>query len=314
MTNIDRFIESIAVSNTAKVVRHVLGNVDSDIEKYTSEEVEQFILALEPNSPKAITTICYVLGLYARWLQSKNNLDGHVLQNKIQDIDKQDLWRRAKPAARKKFISNSQYNQVLADIGLYEAYNPLHYQTLFKAVYEGIYCDDLSVLKNLRKSDINGNVVLLHEDNGNSYEIKISEQLASELSELAQTNIWERQNRYGLCRIGMRGIYYDSVFKIEDRKTAADRSYKFTFYAKLRKITKEYLEYPMLPFQLYISGIMHRIKVELATNGIPLEIAFSNNSRDRAAHTIISSELARSNYTAEVGNFREIVKGHLDSF
>lgn len=314
MSNIDCFIESIEVPNTAKVVRHVLDNTGSNIEKCTHDELEQFILTLEPNSPKAITTICYVLGLYARWLQGQNNLDGNTLHGIVQSIDKQSLWEKAKPTAKKKFISNRLYTQIVTDIGLYEDFNPLYYQSLFRAVYEGIYNDDLSVLKNLRASDIKGNTVLLHEDNGNSYEIEISEGLAFALKELAEKSVWERRNRYGLCRIGMRGLYYDSVFKIEDRKTAADGSYKFTFYAKLRKIVTEYLEYPMLPFQLYISGIMHRIKIELTANGIPVEIAFADNNRNRKAHSIVSRELARCNYTAEIGNFREIVKGHLDSF
>ena len=112
----------------------------------------------------------------------------------------------------------------------------------------------------------------------------------------------------------MRGAYNDSVFKIENRSTASNESFRFTYYAKLRKIAKEYLEYTLLPLQLYTSGIMHRIKVELDKNNIPLEDAFAQNSRNKMAHLIIQKELIRCNSGVEVGNFRELVKGHLDSF
>lgn len=314
MNNVQRFMESIQVPNTAKVVKFVLKDVDANIENYSLMELEQFILDLKPSSPKAIITICYVLGLYAKWLQEQSIVNSDSLYQMVQSLNKKSLWVKAKPNAKKKFISYEQYKRVVHDIGVYEDFNALYYEALFKCIYEGIYNDDLSVIKNLRSSDINDNIITLHEDNGHSYKIKVSEKLASELKQLASINIWERRNRYGICKVDMRGIYKDSVFKIEDRKTASNDSYKFTYYAKLRKIAKEYLEYSLLPLQLYTSGIMHRIKVELDKNDIPLEEAFAQNSRNRMAHLIISKELIRCNSSIEVGNFRELVKGHLESF
>lgn len=314
MNNVKRFMESIQVPNTAKVVKFVLKDVDANIENYSMMELEQFILELKPSSPKAIITICYVLGLYAKWLQEQGIVSNNNLYQMVQSLNKKSLWTKAKPNAKKKFISYEQYKRVIHDIGVYEDFNALYYEALFKCIYEGIYNDDLSVIKNLRSSDINDNIVTLHEDNGHSYKIKVSEKLASELKQLASISIWERRNRYGICKVDMRGVYKDSVFKIEDRKTASNDSYKFTYYAKLRKIAKEYLEYSLLPLQLYTSGIMHRIKVELDKNDIPLEEAFAQNSRNRIAHLIISKELIRCNSSIEVGNFRELVKGHLDSF
>lgn len=314
MNNVERFMESVQVANTAKVVKFVLKDVDANIENYNPMEMEQFILDLKPSSPKSIITICYVLGLYAKWLQEQGVITDDNLYQMIQSLDKKLLWKKAKPNAKKKFVSHEQYKRVIHDIGVYEDFNALYYEALFKCIYEGIYNDDLSVIKNLRGSDINNNIITLHEDNGHSYKIKVSEKLASELKQLASINVWERRNRYGVCKVDMRGVYSDSVFKIEDRKTASNSSYKFTYYAKLRKIAKEYLEYSLLPLQLYTSGIMHRIKIELEKNNIPLEEAFANNSRNRMAHLIISKELIRCNSSIEVGNFRELVKGHLDSF
>jgi len=312
---VERFIESIEVPNTLKVVKFVLRDVDINIENFSLMELEQFILDLKPSSPKTIITIIYVLGMYAKWLQEKGIVSDDNLYQMIQSLDKKLLWKKAKPNAKKKFISHEQYKRVIHDIAMYEEFNALYYELLFSCIYYGIYNDDLSVIKNLKKSDIDDNgIILLHEDNGHSYKIKVSERLAKDLKQLADINIWERRNRFGICKVDMRGAYNDSVFKIENRSTASNDSYRFTYYAKLRKIAKEYLEYSLLPLQLYTSGIMHRIKVELDKNEISLEEAFADNSRNRMAHLIISKELMRCNSNIEVGNFRELVKGHLDSF
>lgn len=314
MSNLERFIESVKVPNTAKVVKYVLKDTDINIENFSPMELEQFILDLKPNSPKTIITITYVLGLYAKWLQKEGIVENDNLYQMIQSIDKKLLWLKAKPFAKKKFLSYEQYQRVIHEIGVYEDFNSLYYEVLFKSIYEGIYSDDLSVIKNLKRSDIDGNIVTLHEDSGYSYRLKISEKLSSELKQLADIDVWERRNRFGVCQVDMRGIHKDSVFKIEDRKTASKTSFKFSYYARLRKIAKEYLEYGLLPLQLYVSGIMHRIKLELEKNNITLEEAFAENSRNKMAHLIIEKELVRCNSNIEIGNFREMVKGHLESF
>jgi hypothetical protein len=59
---------------------------------------------------------------------------------------------------------------------------------------------------------------------------------------------------------------------------------------------------------------MHRIKVELDKNEISLEEAFVDNGRNKIAHLIVQKELIRCNSSIEVGNFRELVKGHLELF
>ncbi len=315
MNNVERFIESIEVPNTLKVVKFVLRDVDVNIENFSLMELEQFILDLKPNSPKTIITITYVLGMYAKWLQEQGVVSNDNLYQMIQSLDKKLLWKKAKPNAKKKFISNEQYKRVVKDIATFEEYNALYYELLFACIYHGIYNDDLSVLKNLRKSDIQDDgIIILHEDNDHTYKLKVPEKLALDLKKLADINIWERRNRFGICKVDMRGVHSDSVFKIENRSTASEDSFRFTYYAKLRKIAKEYLEYTLLPLQLYTSGIMHRIKTELDKNNISLEEAFADNSRNKMAHLIISKELLRCNSSIEVGNFRELVKGHLDSF
>ena len=70
----------------------------------------------------------------------------------------------------------------------------------------------------------------------------------------------------------------------------------------------------LLPLQIYISGIMHRIGLKLNEQGIIIEDAFSEHNRDRRVGQIIADELLRCNCNMEVKNFRQMIKGHLDTF
>lgn len=313
--NMERFINSIESPNSQKVAKFALKNIDGDIENYSQMGIEQIILERKPSSPKEIITVCYILGSYSKWLKEQNIIDNDNLYQIVNSLDKKLLWKKCKPHAKKKFINNEEYQRVIKDIATYEEYNALYYELLFSCIWNGIYNDDLSVIKNLRSSNIGDDgMVVLEEDNGHIYRLRISEKLAFDLKKLASINSWQRPNRYGICNVDMRGVHPDSVFKIENRSTASNESFRFTYYAKLRKIAKEYLDHSLLPLQLYTSGVMHRIKTELEKNNISLEEAFAQNSRNKMAHLIIQKELVRCNSSVEVGNFRELVKGHLDLF
>lgn len=303
-----RFIETLETPNTIKVVNSLQVIGQYNYTNCTPDKLNEIILGMKPNSPRAITTICYVLGLYAKFLED----DG--LYQMIQDVDRKKLWAIAKPSASKKFISHSDFKDVYHAIGVYEELNSFYYQTLFKCLYEGIYNDDMSVIKNLRASDIDNNVVTLREDNGRSYSIEISKEFAMDLKELSSVNTWERKNRYGVFGMKIDGLHYDSCFKVESRKESSEYSYRFSYYRMLRKISKDYLEYNLLPLQLFISGMMYRIRLKLQEHDISLEEAFADQNRDRLVSKIISEELKRCNCNTEVRNFREMVKGHLDVF
>lgn len=307
--NMERYICSIESPNSQKVAKFVFKNIDEDIENCSPIKLEQIILNKKPSSQKEIITIIYILSSYAKWLNNDN------LYQVLQSIDKKLLWKKAKPNAKKKFINHEEYQRIIKDIATYEEHNALYYELLFSCIWNGIYNDDLSVIKNLRTSNINDDgIILLEEDNGHSYKFKVSERLAKDLKQLANINTWQRPNRFSICNVDMRGAYSDSVFKIENRSTASNDSFRFTFYAKLRKISSEYIGHSLLPLQLYTSGLMYRIKTELIKNNISLDEAFAQNSRNRSAHMIIEKELMRCNSSIEISNFRELVKGHLDLF
>lgn len=310
------YIDSVESQNTQKVIKHVFKRiVIDDIENCNIMQMEQSILDAKPNSPKDIITIIYILSSYFKWLQEKGIIKNDSAYQIIQSFDKKILWKKASPHAKKKFISNEQFERIIKDIATFEEYNALYFELLFSCIYNGIYNQDMSVLKNLRRNDIQEDgMITLREDNGHIYRIKISERLAKDLIQLSTIDEWIRPNRFSLCHVNMKGVYSDSVFKVENRSTSSEDSYKFSYYSKLRKISREYIGHSLLPLQLYASGIMHRIKVELEKNDISLEEAFTKNSRNKTAHMIVEKELIRSNSGIEISNFRELVKGHLNAF
>lgn len=281
---------------------------DYDYSDISPVELEHIILSMKPNSPKAITTLTYIMGLYAKHIGNDN------MAYMIRAIDRKALWIRAKPMASKKFISNDDFNRVCEGIIEHEEHNALYQKTLFSCIYNGIYSDDMSVLKNLRASGIYGNIVTLRDDNENEHQLEVPQELADDLKRLSEDNVWWRNNRYGAFKVGIKGLHEDSCFKVEDRSGTSEYQGRYSYYRVLRKISKEYVGYGLLPLQLYVSGIMHRINIELNKNGYTLEDAFSNNNKDRLINKIISDELIRTGYNIEVRNFREMVKGHIDVF
>ena len=306
--NFKKFIDTLESPNTVKVINSMKVIGDHDYTNCTHDDLEKVILSMSPNSPKSVIRMCWALGAYARYLQDDR------LYNMVQELDRNDIWAKAKPTAKKKFLSNTDFKQTCHIISTHEELNALYSETLFKCLYEGIYSDDMSVIKNLRGTDIKDNVITLREDNGNSYKMEISEELARALEELSESNTQDRKNRHGFFQIPVEGLYPDSCFKVEARKDTSAYAYRYTYYRVLRKIAKEYVGYNLLPLQIYVSGIMYRIGLKLQENNIGIEEAFSEHNHDRLVSKIISDELKRCNYNTDVNSFRQIVKGHLDVF
>ncbi len=303
--NYNDFIENLADSNVSKIAKSYRKIGEYDYTNCTSVDVEQIILSIKPKGLKSVITACYVLGLYAEFLDDEN------LKRIVSSLDKKKIWSIAKTFADKKFVSKKEFDRIYTDVG-FEEFNAFYQQTLFKAVYEGIYCEDMSVIKNLRASDINNNMVKLHRDDGvGTYDLKISESLATDLKELAEINYTEKRNRWGNFRIETVGKYADSVFKTENRNGTAE-NIKFTYYRILRKISKEYVGHELLPLNLYISGIMYRIKQELKKHDISLTEAFNDVRYDKTVNSIIEKELQKSNYNIILGNFRALVDGFVE--
>ena len=92
--NMERFIDSIESPNSQKVAKFALKDVDENLENCSLMELEQIILNKRPSSQKEIITIIYIFSSYAKWLNDDN------LYHMLQSLDKNLLWKKAKPSAK----------------------------------------------------------------------------------------------------------------------------------------------------------------------------------------------------------------------
>ena len=314
MSFIEEYIESIDNKNTAKVTKKYLKNAPDGFEDFSLSELSDYILSLKPTGEHDISNICSRIKAYTKWLDDNNIYSNNPLQQSIQKIDKKHLWKLAKQENEDKYLSYEKYQSIIRRIRVEEGYNPLYYEVLFRSIYEGIYNDDLSVLKNLRRSDIHDDVVVLHDDNGNVHQLRVSEDLAHQLAELSTVDFWYRPNGTGICEVEMVKAYPDSVFKSEKRRNSKPKAPRFSYYDRFRTICEKYIGYSISEKSLYISGIVHRLKWLLEKNNISLQESFSSNCRNQTVRNIIENELIRCNGIVQIDNLRQLIKGHIDIF
>lgn len=304
------FVSSISSTKSQSVYKLYSSLGDYNYTNCDVDFVEKVIIDANPKNIKNITNICGVLKKYAVFINDKN------LVNVIEKIDRHKLWKTIKQRGVKKFISYQQYQNICHDIDMWEEHNSLYYKTLFMAVYEGIYSNysqNTSVIRNLRSGDVEDGIVILRPDDEESYALKISKELSDNLIELSSINIWEQTGRCGTTQHKLSGDYLDTIFKTKKTKNATNREFEF-YYRRLNKIAKNYIEYPLTAYELFISGLMHRIVVKLKATGITVQEAFKMNNRNKEVKKIFSDELTRCHYTNTFGNFRELVEGYLDVF
>ena len=272
-----------------------------------TEQLENIFIQLGFNSFNSIINFRSVLKSYSIFINDK------PFFNLIRKLDIYHILEITQGKMKHTFLSQSEFQDVYNSIGVYDEdtfyYNSVYYQSLFWAVYAGIFNDGLSVLKNLRASDIDGNIIMLHDDNGEEWELDIPEQLALDFMTLVNDSTWYRRNRSGVCKIQTEGLFYDSVFKVDIRTPNSKYSYSSTYYTMLRKIAVEYLGYTLAPKNLFMSGIINRIKEqygksdELFVEGIKIS--------DPVLVDIFNQESKRCHYSVAFWNFRQTILGRI---
>ncbi len=301
----EEFILSIPSVKSQEVYKSYSSLGEFDYTNCDVGLVENAILNTNPKSTKSITTACNILKKYAEYLGNKN------LLRIVNSIDRKELWIKAKPDELQKFISHKQLEWICHDISLREELNALYYETLFMAIYEGIYSKDMSVLKNLRAKDIEDNKVTLNPDVRESYTLNISKELANNLRKLSKVTTWDQTARSGDIHLSLVGDFEDTCFKTVQRTNKNEPAF---YYRRIRKIASVYVEYPLRPYELFVSGLVYRISEELKANGITLQEAFSTHYRSPKVRNVFVNELSRCHYSNTVSNFREMIMNYLDVF
>lgn len=271
------------------------------------EQLENIFVQLGFNSFNSIISFRYVLKSYSIFINDK------PLFNLIRKIDIYRILEKIQGNMKHTFLSQSEFQDVYSTIGTYDEdtfyYNAVYYRSLFWAVYAGIFNEGLSVLKNLRASDIDGQSITLRDDNGEEWELDIPEQLVSDFITLVNDSVWYRKNRSGLCKIHTEGMFYDSVFKVDIRTPNSKYSYCSTYYTMLRRIAVEYLGYTLAPKNLFMSGLINRIKEQYGKSDEEFRLGIKNS--EPMLVELYRAEAKRCHYTVDFWNFRQTIMGRI---
>lgn len=311
--NYQKYMDVIANERTRKNSKFYFDaldkyNIDVSSDNISSlEQLENIFVQLGFNSFNSIIGFRSLLKSYSIFINDK------PLFNLIRKIDIYRILEKIQGNMKHTYLSQSEFQDVYNSIGAYDEdtfyYNSVYYKSLFWAVYIGIFNDGLSVLKNLRASDVDGNIITLRDDDGKEWKLDVPEQLVLDFITLVNDSVWYRKNRSGLCKIHTEGIFYDSIFKVDIRSPNSKYSYSSTYYTMLRKIAVEYLGYTLAPKNLFMSGIINRIKEqygkadELFVEGI--------KTSDSILVDIYNQEAQRCHYEVGFWNFRQTILGRI---
>lgn len=280
---------------------------DYDYSECTTDDLKQLIKYSNPKAITVVTRIILVMRKYANFLN-----DTHFIET-VNKLERKEVWNEIKSDMTKKFISNEDIEDIFKCINLdNELNNEIYYRTLIRCIYEGIYSKDLSVIKNLKSTDVNGQIVTVREDSGHTYELEISEQLTDDIKELGYIDYWIQRNARVEYKIKTIGEDKHSCFKINRRGDGV--TYYDYYYKRMHFIFKKYYGQIVSPYVIYISGMIHRIKLALEKNGFTLRESFMEQNRDILTREIIEHEMKRSNCNISLTELKERIRGCIDNF
>lgn len=284
-----------------------------------AQDLAQIVIDSKPSSLQDVSSATLAIKEYIRWLGEQNKTIPRSL-NQIEFLNKQMIYNASieKNGVEKKYISKSDLDSAIDKIYNSEV-NYEYCVALVMAIYEGIYSDDMDVIRNLKRSDVGDGYVVLTNDDGYRWRFDVSEELTEllvKVSRITEFYIRTPRDDYRPEKefVGWDGSE-DACFKVPSRTVVADRkkssaqSYRF----RIRKMD-EYFGRHIKPKDIYISGIVNRINDKLAEHGITLNEAFAFRGMNRIAINIIKEELKRSGHEKNIAHLRSIIKGHLDEF
>lgn len=287
---------------------------------WDSMQFEEALIASKPNSLQEVSSLMFATEEFLKWLLRNGYSENYRCINEIGRINRQAVFYASLETngIKKKYISYDEYNMLMQKIGESEI-NDVYYKALLTAIYEGIYSDDMSVLMNLKDTDIDGNVIKLHDDDGNDWDIEVSQQCAELLIMNARIQDFYIVAPHGGYRTEKKYCGRDgslnACFKTALRNESADRKKSCRqSYCRILRCLDEYLGRHTKPKNIFISGIMHRASLRMEKLGMNLEDAFVFGNDNKSAMAIVQKELAASRYQIDNKGLKENIKGHLDEF
>lgn len=287
---------------------------DKVMEMSVDELIDLFI-QIQPNG---ITEVRNLKGSTTKYAEFYGYNDFLKVAEQVEPLK---VWEMYCTSGLKKqrFISKYAFEKLLMEIHSEkerntEILNSEYRVALLRCIYEGVWSDDWSVIINLRGQDVHGNVVTVRPDNREPFELTVSEELAVSLIKLSGSNSLERRNRSGMFPIPAYGKYHDSCFKLENRKDE-DIDRKQCYWRAIKKVYEAVGFEPRIkPRQLYVSGLIEKVKNELEKNGIALEQVFVYRGRHKAGIEIVKRVMDEHGYPYSYVDLSKMIIGHVENF
>ena len=315
------FTESLKANGKRSMYKQA--NAFSAIGKYDytdceKELIEQVVLACKPQKGyKSVSPIIQMIVYFAQFIGDKH------LEETAHSVNRKKIWGEAEKTASKRYISHKEFMEVIRKILTYtddetNLLNTEYYAALFWCIYEGVYNSDYSLLINMRTSNIDKKTITIYDNDEAEYKFVFPKKLINLLITIGEQNVWETTN----ATIPIKGKYQDSCFKISQRvvkgkngnRVRVYNSYWVAYRHRYRTIVNTYIKRKLLPQELYVSGIMHRIILRAKKENIDWREIFKENNRDTKQNLIILQELKHSHYDVSIKRFREMVRDYLYVF
>lgn len=276
----------------------------------SADELTDLLIQTQPNSITEVRNLKGSITKYAEFYGNKEFV------KVAKQVDPLNVWVLYCESGTKKqrFISKHAFDELIQEFQMAGELNSEYRVALLRCIYEGVWSDDWSVIINLRGSDVHGNVVTVRPDGRESFDLTVSDELAESLVELSRMNYTERQNRFGMFSIQTFGKYHDTCFKLENRKDKEiDR--KQCYWRECKKVYDVVGFEPRIkPRQLYVSGLIYKVKEELEKNGIALEQVFVYKGRHKVGVEIVNKVMEQHGYPYSYVDLSKMVVGHVNSF
>lgn len=275
------------------------------------DELREMIIKCNPLNEEQIIYIIFLIRRYNQELKNDN------VVTYVNNINAKELWEKCKTInGQKKFLSYFDLEVLTFQIMGDDFLNPIYFVGLIRSIYEGIYNNDLEILKNLNYSSIKTNRVEIIDNRGKLFSIPISEELYWILKDLSKIGVY-RKNAKGIFRIKDDRIapMKESCFKIE-KYSNNGKAYSLSYYKKLNIIKQKYNLYSFLPKDIYTSGLIYRIKLEIEKEGFNLKTVFIDYYK--IWKNKLKNLLIKYDYTdvfeGDIDKLRKNIKNRIDEF
>lgn len=258
----EMFLDSYEDAGTRVNYKYVLAKcepyeqrLDKDLGDFNHEDLDMLLHGLNAKSLQSISYQVSVIQKYIKFAIEEGFSNNSINYATLPSFSGQSLNVYVNTIWREQRIMNREdiYKTII------EETENAQDGVIFALLFEGVYGEGLSELRNLKKSDVDGNRIHLTDESGEQRSILVSSECISIVNEAAQ------QEEYFKTILADDGKVhaekyelYDSEFvlRLIDRKGAEDQISAQAIRQRFKKIKDFYKNHYLTPSSVRLSGMI----------------------------------------------------------